>query len=90
MTKPNKGLVGQMAQFAQNVGEAVKDEAKEIGKTAVSQVTGTEKASSGGAKPADPRSGRQHCYSCHDLDNSPAFNFETYWPLVEHYEDEDD
>lgn len=29
------------------------------------------------------------CRSCHDLDNSPAFQFETYWPDVEHYEDKD-
>ncbi|MDX1964879.1 MAG: multiheme c-type cytochrome [Pirellulales bacterium] len=25
------------------------------------------------------------CAQCHDIDNSPAFNFETYWPEVEHY-----
>jgi len=24
------------------------------------------------------------CYSCHDLDNSPHFNFDEYWPKVEH------
>ncbi|MBN2218483.1 MAG: hypothetical protein JW719_13995 [Pirellulales bacterium] len=28
------------------------------------------------------------CQNCHDLDNSPDFNFETYWPKVEHYEEE--
>ena len=28
------------------------------------------------------------CYNCHDLDNSPDFNFDTYWPLVEHKETE--
>jgi hypothetical protein len=27
------------------------------------------------------------CQNCHDLDNSPDFHFETYWPDVEHYED---
>ncbi|MCS7306409.1 MAG: hypothetical protein NZ602_15035 [Thermoguttaceae bacterium] len=27
------------------------------------------------------------CLECHDLDNSPDFNFKTYWPKVEHYED---
>jgi hypothetical protein len=27
------------------------------------------------------------CGGCHDLDNSPDFNFDTYWPLVEHHED---
>jgi len=26
------------------------------------------------------------CVSCHDLDNSPEFEFKTYWPKVEHYE----
>ena len=30
------------------------------------------------------------CQNCHDLDNSPEFNFETYWPKVEHYEDTDE
>ncbi len=29
-----------------------------------------------------------HCASCHDLDNSPDFDFDTYWPDVEHYEDQ--
>jgi hypothetical protein len=28
------------------------------------------------------------CIQCHDLDNSPDFDFDTYWPHVEHYEDE--
>jgi hypothetical protein len=27
------------------------------------------------------------CQNCHDLDNSPDFKFETYWPDVEHYEE---
>jgi hypothetical protein len=26
------------------------------------------------------------CMTCHDLDNSPDFDFSTYWPDVEHYE----
>lgn len=26
------------------------------------------------------------CYNCHDLDNSPEFNFDKYWPEVKHYE----
>ncbi len=26
------------------------------------------------------------CATCHDLDNSPDFDFDTYWPEVEHYE----
>lgn len=25
------------------------------------------------------------CMSCHDLDNSPDFDFQTYWPEVEHH-----
>jgi hypothetical protein len=29
---------------------------------------------------------KSFCINCHDGDNSPDFNFETYWPLVEHYE----
>jgi len=29
------------------------------------------------------------CVSCHDLDNSPDFDFPTYWPKVEHYENKD-
>jgi len=27
------------------------------------------------------------CASCHDLDNSPDFDFDTYWPIVQHYEE---
>jgi len=30
----------------------------------------------------------RQCYTCHDLDNSPDFDFDTYWPYVEHYEGE--
>jgi len=29
------------------------------------------------------------CLTCHDLDNSPDFDFDTYWPKVEHYEDDE-
>jgi hypothetical protein len=25
------------------------------------------------------------CATCHDIDNSPEFDFSTYWPQVEHY-----
>jgi hypothetical protein len=32
-------------------------------------------------------SDRQHCMNCHDLDNSPAFNFEEYWLKIEHREE---
>ncbi len=31
---------------------------------------------------ADAR--KQTCLKCHDLDNSPDYNWETYWPQVEH------
>ncbi len=31
---------------------------------------------------------KRFCFECHDLDNSPDFDFKTYWPLVEHYEKE--
>ncbi len=27
------------------------------------------------------------CLNCHDLDNSPDFDFQEYWPLIEHKED---
>jgi len=30
---------------------------------------------------------KQQCYTCHDLDNSPDFDFKTYWPYVEHKEE---
>lgn len=30
---------------------------------------------------------KQQCYSCHDLDNSPDFDFKTYWPYIEHKEE---
>jgi len=33
---------------------------------------------------------KHQCASCHDLDNSPDFDFDAYWPLVEHYEDEEE
>ena len=38
---------------------------------------------------ADPNSRRQNCWSCHDLDNSPEFKFDLYWPYVKHYEHEE-
>ena len=31
---------------------------------------------------------KQQCMTCHDLDNSPDFDFKAYWPFVEHYEKE--
>ena len=30
--------------------------------------------------------GQRMCYTCHDLDNSPDFNFDTYWQKIEHKE----
>jgi len=27
----------------------------------------------------------ENCMQCHDLDNSPEFDFQKYWPKVEHY-----
>ncbi len=39
----------------------------------------------------DTPEGRQkagnNCLECHDLDNSPEFDFDTYWPQVEHSEE---
>lgn len=29
---------------------------------------------------------RLRCQNCHDLDNSPAFNFDTYFPKIEHHD----
>ena len=31
---------------------------------------------------------KRQCFSCHDIDNSPDFDFDAYWPFVEHYEEE--
>ena len=31
---------------------------------------------------------KEQCTTCHDLDNSPDFDFDKYWPLVEHHEKE--
>jgi hypothetical protein len=35
----------------------------------------------------DPTCRKQNCYTCHDLDNSPEFDFKLYFPLVEHHEE---
>lgn len=37
---------------------------------------------------ADPKSPKQNCWTCHDLDNSPEFKFPLYFPYVKHYENE--
>jgi len=34
------------------------------------------------------QSKKEQCTTCHDLDNSPDFNFDKYWPLIEHHERE--
>ena len=31
----------------------------------------------------------RQCDTCHDLDNSPDFDFDTYWPFVEHHDEEE-
>ena len=30
---------------------------------------------------------KQQCVTCHDLDNSPDFDFDTYYPQIEHHEE---
>ncbi|MCL2623355.1 MAG: hypothetical protein FWD31_06785 [Planctomycetaceae bacterium] len=30
--------------------------------------------------------GQRLCYTCHDLDNSPNFTFDEYWPKIKHQE----
>ena len=30
---------------------------------------------------------KQQCMTCHDLDNSPDFDFDTYYPQIEHHEE---
>jgi hypothetical protein len=30
---------------------------------------------------------KRQCYTCHDLENSPDFDFKTYWPKIEHIEE---
>jgi len=32
-------------------------------------------------------SDQQPCMNCHDGENSPDFNFQTYWPKIEHREE---
>lgn len=29
---------------------------------------------------------KSQCVTCHDLDNSPDFDFKDYWPQIEHDE----
>ena len=33
------------------------------------------------------QSKKEQCATCHDLDNSPEFDFDKYWPLIEHHEE---
>ncbi len=37
------------------------------------------------AEADDPHSSKE-CRSCHDGENSPAFDFKKYWPLIEHHD----
>ena len=67
---------GQWHVRAENVG--TKDEKLAARKSVV--ITKEESA--------DPNSRKQNCWSCHDLDNSPEFKFDLYWPYVKHYEHE--
>ena len=30
------------------------------------------------------------CYQCHDGDNSPAFDFDLYYPMIEHSEEDEE
>jgi hypothetical protein len=30
-----------------------------------------------------------NCLECHDLDNSPQFDFDEYWPSVDHSEEDE-
>ena len=32
---------------------------------------------------------KSQCVTCHDLDNSPDFDFDAYYPKIEHHEDEE-
>jgi len=36
------------------------------------------------ATPEGKQRAANNCLQCHDLDNSPQFEFDTYWPQVEH------
>ena len=36
------------------------------------------------ATPEGRQKAVNNCLECHDLDNSPNFDFDTYWPQVEH------
>ncbi len=36
--------------------------------------------------PVEGNAARKHCIECHDGDNSPHFDFDTYWPKIKHDE----
>lgn len=42
------------------------------------------KVMNGTATGANPQKQRESCMRCHDLDNSPDFDFKTYWKKIEH------
>ena len=37
--------------------------------------------------PVEGGAARRHCLTCHDGDNSPNFDFDTYWKKIEHKEE---
>ena len=39
------------------------------------------------AMPQERQKVLANCLECHDLDNSPKFDFDEYWPQVEHAEE---
>ena len=38
--------------------------------------------------PVEGGAAKKHCLTCHDGDNSPHFDFDTYWQKIEHKEEE--
>ncbi len=39
--------------------------------------------------PLADNAAKRHCITCHDGDNSPIFDFDTYWPQIAHPESEE-
>ena len=39
------------------------------------------------ATPEGKQQAVNNCLECHDLDNSPKFDFDEYWPSVAHSEE---
>jgi len=38
--------------------------------------------------PIEGDTAKKHCLTCHDGNNSPHFDFDTYWKKIEHKEEE--